>query len=92
MYYKKVLRLHFVNNLSGREIADSCGDCSKAAVNEFLKRFKQCQELSYPIKEDITNEYIESLLYKNSGLFIYGKLDGIRRRLTTGFTILIGKS
>lgn len=27
MDYKKVLRLHYVNNLSGREIADSCGDC-----------------------------------------------------------------
>ena len=68
MDYKKVLRLHFVNNLSDREIADSCGDCSKTAVNEFLKRFKQCQELSYPLKEDITNEYIESLLYKKSGV------------------------
>lgn len=68
MDYKKVLKPHFVNNLSGREIADSCGDCSKTAANEFLKRFKQCHELSYPLKEDITNEYIESLLYKNSGV------------------------
>jgi predicted DNA-binding protein YlxM (UPF0122 family) len=46
MDYKKVLRLHYVNNLSGREIADSCGDCSKSAVNEFLRRFRECQELS----------------------------------------------
>ena len=33
MDYKKILRLHYVNNLSGREIADSCGDCSKSAVD-----------------------------------------------------------
>lgn len=68
MDYKKVLRLHYVNNLSGREIAASCGDCSKSAVNEFLRRFRECQELSYPLKEDVTNEYIESLLYKKSGV------------------------
>lgn len=29
MDYKRVLRLHFVNHLSGRKIAESCGDCSK---------------------------------------------------------------
>ena len=46
MDYKKVLRLHFVNKLSGREIAESCGDCGKSAVNEFLRRFRNCQELS----------------------------------------------
>lgn len=68
MDYKKVLRLHYVNNLSGREIAESCGDCGKSAVNEFLRRFRECPELSYPLKEDVTNEYIESLLYKKSGV------------------------
>jgi len=29
MDYKKVLRLHFVNRLSIREIAENCGDCGK---------------------------------------------------------------
>ena len=29
MDYKKVLRLRFVNRLSCREIAESCGDCGK---------------------------------------------------------------
>lgn len=43
MDYKRVLRLHFVNHLSGREIAESCGDCSKTTVNEFLKRFRDAQ-------------------------------------------------
>ena len=68
MDYKKVLKLHYVNRLSGREIAESCGDCGKTTVNEFLKRFRECQELSYPLSEDVTNEYIESLLYKKPGV------------------------
>ena len=51
-----------------REIAESCGDCGKTSVNEFLKRFRECQELSYPLPENITNESIESLLYKKPGV------------------------
>ena len=66
MDYKRVLRLHFVNHLSGREIAESCGDCSKTTVNEFLKRFRENPELSYPLPADVTNEYIEGLLYKKT--------------------------
>ena len=68
MDYKKVLRLHFVNHLSCREIAESCGDCSKTTVNEFLKRFRENPELSYPLSADVTNEYIESMLYKKPGV------------------------
>ena len=68
MDYKKVLRLHFVNHLSCREIAESCGDCSKTTVNEFLKRFRKNPELSYPLPADVTNEYIESILYKKPGV------------------------
>ena len=68
MDYKRVLRLHFVNHLSGREIAESCGDCSKTTVNEFLKRFRENPELSYPLPVDVTNEYIESILYKKPGV------------------------
>ena len=68
MDYKKVLRLHFVNHLSSREIAESCGDCGKISVNEFLKRFRESQEPSYPLPPDVTNEYIENLLYKKPGV------------------------
>ncbi len=68
MDYKRVLRLHYVNHLSGREIAESCSDCSKTTVNEFLKRFRDCPELTYPLSEDVTNEYIEGLLYKKPGV------------------------
>lgn len=68
MDYKKVMRLHYVNNLSSREIAASCGDCSKSAVNEFLKRFRGCPVLKHPLPADVTNEYIESLLYRKPGV------------------------
>ena len=68
MDYKKVLRLHFVNRLSIREIAESCGDCGKTSVGEFLKRFRECPELSYPLPKDVTNEYLEKLLYKKPGV------------------------
>ena len=63
MDYKKVLRFHFMNHLSCREIAESCGDCSKTTVNEFLKRFRENPELSYPLSADVTNEYIGGLLH-----------------------------
>ena len=39
MDYKRVLRLHFVNHLSGREIAASCGDCSKMHSADSNGRF-----------------------------------------------------
>lgn len=68
MDYKRVLRLHFTNHLSGREIAESYGDCSKTTVNEFLKRFKENPELSYPLPADVTNEYIGNMLYKKPGV------------------------
>ena len=68
MDYKKVLRLHFVNRLSIREIAESCSDCEKTYVGEFLKRFRECPELSYSLPKDVTNEYLENLLYKKLGV------------------------
>ena len=67
MDYKKVLRLHYVNHLSGKEISLCCGDCSKSSVNEFLKRFRECEELSYPLKENVTNELIQQILYHKPG-------------------------
>ena len=93
MDYKKVLRLRFVNRLSCREIAESCGDCGKTSVNEFLKRFDACPELTYPLSEDVTNEYIEgcstrSPVYQPTSFFIeiltkkpYTKLSHARERL-----------
>lgn len=62
MDYKRVLLLHFTNGLSSRDIAEATG-AGKTTINEFLKRFRDCRELSYPLPEDVTNEFIESLLY-----------------------------
>ena len=66
MDYKKVLKLHHINKLSSREIARSC-NCGKTAVNDFLRRFRDYPELSYPLSPDITNEALEKLLYKKAG-------------------------
>ncbi len=66
MNYKRVLVLHFTNGMSSREIAETTGD-GKTTVNEFLKRFKACKELSYPLPEEVTNEFIERFLYKKAG-------------------------
>lgn len=67
MDYKKVLRLHYVNGLSSRAIATSCG-CGKTAVNDFLKRFRECDKLTYTLPEDVTNELIDNLLYRKPGV------------------------
>lgn len=67
MDYKKVLRLHYVTKMSGREIAEACSDCSKTTVNDFLRRFRTCPDISYPLADGITNEYIEGLLYRKPG-------------------------
>ena len=41
---------------------------AKTSVGEFLKRFRECPELSYPLPKDVTNEYLEKLLYKKPGV------------------------
>ncbi len=56
MDYKRVLKLHYENGFSGRAIAINTGEGQKTAVNEFLKRFKECKELNWPLSEDFTNE------------------------------------
>lgn len=66
MDYKRVLLLHFTNGLSSREIAEATG-AGKTTINEFLKRFRECRELPYPLPKDVTNEFIESLQYQKAG-------------------------
>ena len=66
MDYKRVLVLHYTNGRSGREIAEATGD-GKTTVNEFLKRFRECEELSYPLSEEVTNEFIAERLYRKAG-------------------------
>ena len=65
--YKRILKLRFELNLSGRGIALSYG-CSKTAVNDFLKRFNACPQLSLPLGNEVTNETIDELLYTRRGV------------------------
>ncbi len=44
MDYKRVLKLHFENGYSGRAIAKNTGEGQRTAVNDFLKRFKECKD------------------------------------------------
>ena len=66
MDYKRVLRLHYVNGFSSRVIAESTGD-GKSTINEFLKRFRENEVLSWPLSDDITNEMIGEMLYQKPG-------------------------
>lgn len=66
MDYKRILTLHYTCGMSGLEIAHTTGD-GKTTVNEFLKRFRECGELSYPLPEDVTNEFIADRLYHADG-------------------------
>ena len=45
MDYKRVLKLSYEKGFSCRGIANSTGD-GKTAINDFLNRFKECEELS----------------------------------------------
>ena len=64
MDYKRVLKLHFENGYCGRTIAKNTGEGQRTAINESLKRFKECEKLNWPLSEEVINEYIEALLYK----------------------------
>lgn len=66
MDYKRVLILRYTNGMSSREIAEATGD-GKSTINDFLKRFRECGVLTYPLPEDVTNEFIGELLYRKAG-------------------------
>jgi len=73
MDYKRVLILRFTNGMSSREISEATGD-GKTTINEFLKRFGECNELSYPLPEEVTNEFIAGCLYKKAGNLVNSDL------------------
>lgn len=60
--YKDIIIRHYALNMSGSEIARQLG-CSKSGVNDFLKAFKKCEVLSFPLPEGITNYGIATLVY-----------------------------
>ena len=60
--YKDILQKHYVLHLSSREISRQT-NVSKSGVNNFLKAFKACKELDYPLPFGITNEGIALKVY-----------------------------
>ena len=60
--YKDIVTKHYALGMSGAEIARNQG-CSKSGVNDFLKKFSQCEELSFPLPEEITNIGIARIVY-----------------------------
>ena len=65
--YKDIIIKHYVLSMSGSEIARQTG-FSKSGVNDFLRAFKKCENLSYPLPAGITNYGI--------ALKVYGSVPG----------------
>ena len=61
--YKNILTLRYAAGLSGSEIARRLDNASKTGVNDFLRAFERCDELSFPLPEGITNYGIFQLVY-----------------------------
>ena len=60
--YKDIITKHFALGMSGGQIADSLG-ISKSGVNDFLRTFKACETLNYPLPQGITNYGIAAEVY-----------------------------
>ena len=65
--YKDIIIKHYALSISGSEIARQTG-FSKSGVNDFLRAFKKCEDLSYPLPAGITNYGI--------ALKVYGSVPG----------------
>ena len=60
--YKDIITKHFALGMSGGQIAESLG-ISKSGVNDFLRTFKACETLNYPLPQGITNYGIAAEVY-----------------------------
>ena len=61
--YKDIIIKHYALSMSGSEIARQTG-FSKSGVNDFLRAFKKCEDLSYPLPAGITNYGIALKVYE----------------------------
>ena len=87
--YKTIIIKRYALHLSGTQIAKDL-ECSKSGVNDFLKRFEECESLSFPLPEGITNYGIAELVYgKASGQgsrdesFVFPDYTEVHRQMTT---------
>jgi len=60
--YKDIITKHFALGMSGSQIAATLG-VSKSGVNDFLRAFKACKALSFPLPQGITNYGIADAVY-----------------------------
>ena len=60
--YKNIIIKRYALKMSGAEIAKEI-NASKSGVNDFLKAFKECGRLQYPLPVGITNYAIYVLVY-----------------------------
>ena len=60
--YKNIIIKRFALSMSGTEIAKEI-NASKSGVNDFLKAFRECGKLQYPLPVGITNYAIYELVY-----------------------------
>ena len=60
--YKDIIIKHYALSMSGSEIARQACD-SKSGVNGFLRAFKKCEDLQYPLPTGITNYGIAMKVY-----------------------------
>ena len=67
--YKDIITEHYALGMSGAKIAESL-KVSKSGVNDFLRAFKACPTLDYPLPEGITNYGIASAVYRNSAALV----------------------
>ena len=66
--YKDIITKHYAMGMSGMAIAKSL-NASPSGVNDFLRAFKACKKLGYPLPQGITNYGIAEAVYgKNPGL------------------------
>ena len=67
MDYNRVLRLHFMKSSQWPRDRRELRRLQQNNSQRVPKRFRENPELSYPLPTDVTNEYIEGLLYKKPG-------------------------
>lgn len=72
--YKDIVTKHFALGMSGSKIAEHL-KVSKSGVNDFLRAFKECEKIDFPLPEGITNYGIAEI--------VYGKAPGISARDTS---------
>lgn len=60
--YKDIIIKHYAMSMSGSKIARQAG-FSKSGGNDFLRAFKKCEDLQYPLPTGITNYGIAMKVY-----------------------------